>query len=184
MLQLNFRPFPLISTNRLLLRKISKDDADEIFKLRSSKNIMQYIDRPLAKNIEDAMSLIELIMTALKNNDAVTWAITVKDHPQLIGTIGFWRIQKEHYRAEIGYLLSDAFQRQGIMQEAVTAVINYGFNVMQLHSVEANVNPGNTASIKLLEKNKFVREAHFKENYYYNGKFLDSFVYSLLAKNY
>ena len=90
---------------------------------------------------------------------------------------------KEHYRAEIGYLLSDAFQRRGIMQEAITAAINYGFNVMRLHSIEANVNPGNTASIMLLEKNKFMREAYFRENFYYNGKFMDSLVYSLLTSN-
>ncbi len=52
---------------------------------------------------------------------------------------------------------------------------------MNLHSIEANVNPGNTASIKLLEKNNFTREAYFKENYFYDGKFLDTAIYSLLA---
>jgi ribosomal-protein-alanine N-acetyltransferase len=66
------------------------------------------------------------------------------------------------------------------MQEALLKVINYGFKVINLHSIEANVNPGNAASIKLLEKNKFVREAYFKENYFYNGKFLDTVIYSLL----
>jgi ribosomal-protein-alanine N-acetyltransferase len=52
---------------------------------------------------------------------------------------------------------------------------------MKLHSVEANVNPANNSSIKLLKKNKFVKEAHYKENYFYDGKFLDSAVYSLLS---
>ena len=183
MLQVNFQPFPQISTDRLLLRELTKTDVGDFFTLRSNKDIMRFIDRPRAQTMEDVLNLIEIITTALKNNDGITWGISLKNNPQLIGTIGLWRIIKEHYRAEIGYLLSDAFQRQGIMQEAITAVIGYGFDVMQLHSIEANVNPANTASIMLLEKNKFIREAYFRENYYYNGKFMDSLVYSLITSN-
>ena len=67
------------------------------------------------------------------------------------------------------------------MQEPITVVLEYGFNVMKLHSVEALVNPNNIASIRLLEKNGFIREAYFKENYFYNGRFLDTAVYSLLT---
>ena len=117
----------------------------------------------------------------LQKNEAITWGIFRKEGSSLLGTIGFWRIQKEHYRAEIGYLLHPTLQGQGLMQEAVKAVLQYGFETMQLHSVEANVNPANAASIKLLERSGFLREAHFKENYFYNGRFLDSLIYSLLA---
>ena len=67
------------------------------------------------------------------------------------------------------------------MDEAMKGVLQYGFETMKLHSVEANVNPGNNASTKVLEKNGFVKEAYFKENYYYNGKFIDSAIYSLLT---
>ena len=66
------------------------------------------------------------------------------------------------------------------MNEAMDIVLDYGINIMQLHSIEANVDPGNTASIKLLEKKGFVKEAHFKENLFYNGKFLDTAIYSLI----
>ena len=98
-----------------------------------------------------------------------------------MGTIAFWNIQKAHYRAEVGYALHPAHQGNGLMQEALLAVLVYGFNTMHLHSVEANVNPANTASIKLLERNGFVREGYFRENYFYNGRFLDSAIYALLA---
>lgn len=183
MLQLNFNPFPLLVTERLLLRKITLHDADEIFMLRSSKNIMLYIDRPMAIDKTDAINYINIITDALTNNAGITWGITLKNNKELIGTIGFWRILKEHYRAEIGYMLNESFQRKGIMQEAIAAVLGYGFDIMQLHSVEANVNPLNTASQKILERNGFVPEAHFRENYYYNGKFLDTYIYSLLTPN-
>jgi ribosomal-protein-alanine N-acetyltransferase len=180
MLNLNFDPFPLITTDRLFLRQIEKSDVNEIFFLRSDEKVMKYIDRSPAKTIDDAYEFIQKITEHEKNNDAVTWAITLKSNSKLIGTICYWNIQKEHYRAEVGYVLHPDYWGKGIMQEALLKVINYGFKVINLHSIEANVNPGNAASIKLLEKNKFVREAYFKENYFYNGKFLDTVIYSLL----
>ena len=117
-----------------------------------------------------------------QNNDSILWGICLKDTAPVIGTIGYWQIQKEHYRAETGYMLHPDYQGKGIMDEALKAVIKYGFETMQLHSIEANVNPANAASMKLLEKNGFVKEAYFRENYFYNGQFLDSVIYSLLNK--
>src|SRR5688500_18727940 len=99
----------------------------------------------------------------------------------MIGNICLWNISREHHKAEIGYVLSTEYHRKGLMDEAVKQVLEYGFNSMKLHSVQANVNPGNIASIKLLEKNGFVKEAHFRENFFYNGRYLDSAIYSLLA---
>lgn len=181
MLITNFNPFPLLTTERLILRQINTSDESDLFILRSDKRVMRFIDRPIAQSTEDAAKLIRIINDSLNNNDGITWGITLKNDSKLIGTIGFWKITKEHYRAEIGYLLHFGYQGRGIMQEAFNAVLDYGFKVMKLHSVEANVNPENAASIKILERNKFTREAYFKENYYYDGKFLDSAIYSLLA---
>lgn len=184
MLNLKFDPFPVIYTERLLLRNVSKNDAADIFKLRSDKRIMQFIDRPMATTEQDAINYIGVIALALQNKSGITWAISLKDDPALIGTIGFWRIVNEHYRAEIGYMLHSDFQSKGLMHEAMKPVLDYGFNVMQLHSVEAHINPGNAASRKILEKNGFIKEAHFKENHFFDGKFFDSVVYSLLVQGF
>lgn len=181
MLSLQFSPFPVLETERLLLQQITPGDAAALFEMRSDREIMKYIDRPLAQTVDDALALIQVITDALQKNEGITWGIFLKEGSPLLGTIGFWRILKEHYRAEIGYLLHSALQGKGLMQEAVREVVHYGFSHLQLHSVEANVNPANTASIRLLEKTGFVREAHFRENYFYNGRFLDSYIYSLLA---
>lgn len=181
MLKLNFTPFPVLTTVRLLLRKVEKNDANEIFILRSDERVLKYLDRAPARSLNDAHKFIKLIAGQEKNNEAVTWAITIKGNPKLIGTICYWNIKPEHYRAETGYVLLPEYHGRGIMQEAFAPVLNYGFNVMKLHSIEANVNPANLASIKLLERNKFVREAYFKENYFYEGKFLDSAIYSLVS---
>lgn len=180
MQKINFNPFPQLTTKRLLLRKVNEKDVNEIFFLRSDGRVMKYFDRTPAKSLDDASNFIKLITEQLQNNEAVTWALELKENTNLIGTICFWNIQKEHYRAEIGYVLHPDYWGIGIMNETLSKVINYGFNVMNLHSIEASVNPDNAASIKLLEKNNFTREAYFKENYFFNGKFLDTAIYSLL----
>lgn len=143
--------------------------------------MLQFLDRNPAKSLDEAAQWLQTINEAIENDQYIAWAITLKNESKLIGTITFWNVKKEHYRAEIGYALHTNYQGVGLMQEAVSAVLEYGFKIMKLHSVEANVNPANEASIKLLERNNFVREAYHKENYYYNGKFLDSAIYSLLT---
>jgi [ribosomal protein S5]-alanine N-acetyltransferase len=181
MLSFNFSPFPELLTPRLKLRTIKGADAADLLSLRSNDRVMQYLDRAPMRTEGEALVLIDKIINDLTNNDAITWAISLKNEPNLIGTIGFWRIDKDHHRGQIGYMLMPAFHGKGLMQEAITATIDYGFRRMRLHSIEAHVNPGNTDSIKLLERNRFEREAYHRENYYYDGKFLDTAVYSLIV---
>jgi ribosomal-protein-alanine N-acetyltransferase len=183
MIEINFHPFPVLHTERLTLREITDNDTMDMWQLRSNEVVMKYIDRPPAKTESEALQHIRSITTALEKNEGISWGIGFKNDRKLIGAIGFWRMQKEHYRAEIGYMLHPDHHRQGIMQEAMEAVLGYGFDTMQLHSVEANINPLNIASAKILEKNKFQLEAHFRENYFYDGAFLDSHIYSLLVSD-
>jgi ribosomal-protein-alanine N-acetyltransferase len=181
MLTLDFQHFPILETSRLRLRKIGLQDQEAFFELRSSKTVMKYIDRPLARSRQDAIQLIEMMVELIDTNQGLTWTISLPEDPKMIGTVHLWKISRENYRAEIGYLLHPAFQGQGLMHETLKAVIHYGFADLKLHSLEANVNPDNLASVRLLEKCGFVREGYFKENYFYDGKFLDSAIYSILS---
>lgn len=183
MLNLNFNPFPVLTTERLVLRNVERSDVKEMFFQRSDESVMKYIDRERAKTEAEALAFIEMLLGLVEKNESITWAITLKGNDKLLGTICYWNIQKENDRAEVGYALHPEVQGKGIMQEALTCILDYGFTILNLHSVEANVNPGNEASIRLLERNNFVREGYFKENYYYNGKFLDSAIYSLLVQH-
>jgi len=182
MLSLQFTPFPELTTDRLLLRKFSLADAPGVFQLRSNKETMKYINRPLTITMEEAEKWIQLLLDSLHANEGITWAITLKDQPENhIGNIGFWRIEKENYRAEIGYMLEPSLHGKGIMYEAMQEVLKYGFTVMHLHSVEAHLDPENIASAKLVEKAGFIKEGYFKENYFWNGRFSDTAIYSLLT---
>ena len=165
----------------MLLRRTVKQDAGEIFFLRSNEEVMKYIDRPRAASMEDAEDFLDLINKSLDANDGITWGITMKDDlEKLIGTIGYWRIKKEHYRAEIGYMLNPAFWKQGIMKEAILALLDFGFTSMRLHSIEANINSGNIASARILEATGFIKEAYFKEDFFFDGLFRDTIIYSKL----
>jgi ribosomal-protein-alanine N-acetyltransferase len=177
---LNFIPFPNLTTERLVLRQLIAEDEAEIFKLRSDESVSKFLTRPLCKTMEEARAFINKINTGISNNESLYWALTLKNNNALIGTICIWNISKEHARAEVGFELLPDFQGKGFMQEALTAVLDYGFNILQLHSIEGVVSPGNLSSIKILGKNNFVREAYFKENFYHDGKFIDTAVYSLL----
>jgi ribosomal-protein-alanine N-acetyltransferase len=181
MLQFNFDPFPGITTDRLVLRQMTTDDVNEMFFLRSDKEVMKYIDRPVAQDTDEALQFINTVTANTAKNESIIWALSLKNDPTLIGYICLWNIRPEHHRGEMGYAMHPQHHGKGIMHEAVKAVLDYSFNILKLHSIEANVNPGNIASIKLLERNGFVREAYFKEDYLYNGKFLDSAIYSLLT---
>lgn len=178
----SFLPFLNLESERLLLRQITPDDVNEIFALRSNPETMKYIPRPLATTKDDAMGHIKMIQDKIVSNEGINWAITEKGNPKMIGIIGHYRIRWEHFRSEIGYMLLPEYQGKGIITEAIQLMVNYGFNEMNMHSLEAIIDPENTASARVLEKNNFVKEAHFKENEFYDGKFLDAVVYSILNK--
>jgi len=180
MLQLNFRPFPELVTPNLRLRQIVPSDADELVFLRSNEITMKYIDKEKTKSREEALNLIKKITDDINAGIGINWGITLKNENNLIGTIAYWRTILEHYRAEIGYMLHPDFNGRGLMSEAMKEVIRYGFDEMNLHSIEANVNPENIVSKKILEKFGFKQEAYFRENFYFKGKFLDSAIYSLI----
>ena len=176
--ELNFDPFPVLETERLILRKISIDDAKDVFLLRTNEEAMKYINKPKLLSIDDAKEIIK----KMNDPDRIQWGITLKTSDIIIGTIGYHRIEKEHYRAEIGYMLHPQYWNTGLMSEAIAKVITYGCNEMKLHSMEAIINPGNTISRKILQKFNFSKEAYFKENFFFEGKFYDSEVYSLVKK--
>lgn len=182
MLAINFHPFPNLETERLYLRRITKEDVNEIFALRSNKETMKYIPRPLAKTKEDALGHIAIIEEKIENNEAINWAITLKNSPRLIGIIGHYRIKPEHFRAEIGYMLLPEHHGKGIITEAIQETVKYGFEIMKLHTIEAIIDPENYASERVLQKSGFVKEAHLKENEFYEGRFWDTVIYSILNK--
>lgn len=183
MLQVNFHPFPEIKTERLLLRRLITEDIEEIYKMRSDKNVMKFIGKNPITTMQEAIDFYNLVNDSLHNNTGITWVMALIDSPEkMIGTIGLWRLIKEHFRAEIGYMLMPGYWKKGFAKEAVLRVIQFGFDQLNLHSIEAHIDSKNLASASLLERTGFIREAYFKEDFFFNGAFEDTAIYSLLSR--
>lgn len=179
-----FQPFPMLHTERLVLRQPTTADAQDLFKMRSDPEVMQYIPRPLATNVQEVVDLVQMINDFTAKNERINWAMEWLETGEVVGMIGFVNIKTEHHRAEVGYSLAKRWHRMGIAREALTAVLDYGFGAMGLHSMEAITDGDNIASGKLLEKVGFRKEAHFIQDFWHCDAFRDSIHYGLLAAEY
>jgi len=160
--QVNITPFPILTTERLILRQPEITDDREIFLLRSDEQVNRYIDRPRAVTVADARQFIDKINAGIAQNDRLYWVICPADPKaglpgRPIGTIGIWNFSPEMDIAEIGYELLPEFQGKGIMQEAVAKIIEFSFLTLKLKKLEACADVDNRPSIKLLEKFNFVK---------------------------
>lgn len=173
-----------LQTPRLVLRQATVADAKEVFFLRSQKATMEYIPRKPAQSIEDAIAHIEMLEKGNEEGTLLNWGITLPSDDKIIGMIGFFRMQPEHFRSEVGYILHPDYQKQGIMKEALTAVLRYGFEVMGLHSITAVIDTRNVSSYQLVEKLGFRREGQLIEDTFWNGEFSSTYLYAILKRDF
>lgn len=162
----NFTLFPALRTERLILRQLLSSDDKEIFALRSDSNVNKYLDRKPAKSIDDAKIFIRTISENILMKDSIYWAITLIGTDKLIGTICLFDFSDDNLKAEIGYELKPDFQGKGIMQEAMSKVLNFGIEYVGLNSIEAYTHSENQSSIRLLEKFNFKNNCPAEEKFW------------------
>ncbi|WP_460217823.1 GNAT family N-acetyltransferase [Psychroserpens sp. MEBiC05023] len=178
-----FETFPELESKRLLYRAYSLKDAEVLLNLRGNKAVSKYMDTTVPTQIEDTEKRIKDYQTAFSEARGITWALIDKNSEKLIGDFGIWHIDHKNSRGEIGYILHPDFWGKGYMFEAMNTLIRFGFNTINIHSYTANVNVNNDNSKALLLKFGFKLEAYFRENFYYDGQFLDSEIYCLLESD-
>ena len=178
-----FTIFPELESERLKFRRFSLEDADDLLFLRSNDQVMRFMDIEKMTSIDEARKWIKNLLELYREQKGIGWIIVEKESSTAIGNFQFWNLWPKHCRAEIGYILHPDYWGLGYMRETLKLMMHFAFETFKLHSVEANVNPVNDRSFRALEKIGFRREAHFHENYQFNGKFVDSFIYSLLQKD-
>jgi [ribosomal protein S5]-alanine N-acetyltransferase len=175
--------FEKIETDRLLIRKLSKEDAHAIFHYASDPEVTKYVFFQTHQTLEDTWKFLEFSLEKYEKKEVAPWGIEWKETGELIGTCDFLWWSVEHKKAEIGYIISKEFWNRGIMSEAVKKLIQFGFEVMELNRIEARCNENNIASARVMEKvgMKFegmMREALFIKGYYWNLK-----CYSILKRD-
>ena len=170
----NSNTFPALTTKRLSLRQLKTTDDQAIFKIRSSEIVYKYIAKETQKTIKEAQAFIKKTNKGIANEAFLYWAITLKETQKLIGTICLWNFSKDKLIAEVGYELLPAYHKKGIMNEALSKVLEFGFGTLNLNSIEAFTHRKNKASKTLLIRHHF----KFDKNRTDKG-FPDNIIYIL-----
>lgn len=163
-----------IETDRLVLKEINESYVEDILRIRGNEVINQFVQRNSPKNNYDALQFILTIKERTKNKETFYWGISLKDQPNLIGTICLWKFTEDRKQAEVGYELLPDYHRKGIMSEALAAVVHFGFNTLHLQEIVAMTNKFNENSKGLLLKHQFLFEEGRKDE-----GFPDNLVFSL-----
>ena len=158
-----FDPFPNLQSKRLTLRQLRPSDKLELFNLRADKENIKYIDRKAPENTDEVLEFIDKINNSVKNNEILYWAIALNGEDKLIGTFCLWHFSPDCTQAEIGYELNPNHHGKGIMSEALNCVIDFAFKKLNLKILEAFTHVENIGSIKLLQKNNFLKNKIIKE---------------------
>lgn len=175
--------FPDLRTERLILRSMCEEDIDFVFRQFSSPQVTEYLmDEPPLTSMEGAREIVEFYLNPEGKNHN-RWILIRRIDQKPIGTCGFHKWDKAHFRAEIGYDLMPEYWGQGYMTEAVRAAIGNGFTRMGLNRIDALVYTGNPRSYKLLQKLGFRQEGILRDYFCLNGVFYDHYIYGLLRRD-
>jgi [ribosomal protein S5]-alanine N-acetyltransferase len=158
--KLPFTTYPFLETERLVLRKIDKDkDLGDFFVLRSDAEVMKYIPRPVATEYHEVVDLINAGNEGYERGEMLSLAIVLKEIDTFIGVVGFYRINWENHRTEIGYILNPLHSGKGYVHEACNALIKFAFNEVGLNALDAVIEIENKKSMLVVERLGFIRGA-------------------------
>lgn len=174
----------MIESSRLFLKGLTSEDMTHIFTQLPKAEIMQFLGHESDKEFEQEAEK-QRYGYATYNRRFLLFLLIDKASQQVIGRCGLHNWNPDHRRAEIGYHIgNESFKRQGLMSEAVEAIIHYGFTHMNLNRIEAIVSPYNEPSLKIIRKNNFQEEGRMRKHYPSEDGFEDSLVFGLLREEY
>ncbi|MCC3587968.1 MULTISPECIES: GNAT family N-acetyltransferase [unclassified Microcoleus] len=175
---------PIIETERLLLRKITLNDASDMFEYASNPEVSEYTMWSTHTSIEDTKYFLKSLTKMYKRKELVDWGIVHKAEKKFIGTCGYVEWSMTHSRAEIGYALSARYWREGYMSEAVNAIIEFGFREMLLNRIVGRCEVNNIASARVMEKVGMQLEGILRQQLFVKGRYWDLKIYSLLREEF
>lgn len=176
------QPFPVLHTKRLTLRQAGVADVLPLLRIMQDPEVLRYYGMPPLETEQAALAEIVWFNQVFEQGAGIRWVIARRDTPDYIGDIGFFKHEKQHARAEVGYRLVHSCWGQGLMTEALTAAVEYGFTQMALNRIEAMADPRNGATLRVLDKVGFVREGLLREYEIEQGQPVDLVMLSLLRR--
>jgi RimJ/RimL family protein N-acetyltransferase len=173
--------FPTLETQRLRLRSLVDADIAALFAIFSDPEAMRYWTSPAMTEIAEAEALLRDIQHHAEAETLFQWGIARRDDDLVIGTCTLFRIDRQHRRGELGYIVRRDLWGRGLATEALTALIHHAFATLGLHRLEADIDPRNAGSIRLVQRLGFNEEGHLRERYFVADEIQDSVIYGLLA---
>lgn len=174
--------FPDLTTKRLNLVEIQQEHLKDIFSLFRDDKVTKFYNIKTMQKPEDGQVYLDWFQKRFKEQAGIRWGIQLKNKEGIIGTIGYNNFSENH-RANLGYDLQSIYWNKGYMAEAIEAVVNFGFNVLNINRVEAEVMIGNIQSEKLLLKLGFQKEGCLRDWMYWDNKHFDMAMFSLLKRD-
>lgn len=175
---------PLLQTPRLRLRTITRSDIDAIYRLHADPRAMRYWSFPAWTDPQQALDWFEQRRHHAEREESWPWGLSLIDADELIGIVTLFAVNRMQRRAEVGYQLHPSYWGRGYAQEALRAALAYGFDALELNRVEADIDPRNQASCRLVERVGFRREGLLRERWHVNGEITDTALYGLLAREF
>ncbi len=175
---------PTLDGARVRLRPPREDDLADLLAVFADEETLRYWSHGPLQDLAAARTYFEGIDTGLRDRSLFQWAVTEPDEDRLIGTVTLVDWDRSHRRAEIGFILHPSRWRRGLASDAVRAALRFAFEAMDLHRVEADVDPENEASLRLLQRLGFREEGRLRERWFTFGSWKDSVMLGLLAADF
>jgi ribosomal-protein-alanine N-acetyltransferase len=179
--KMDWERIPTINASRVSLRPVTEKDLDSLYAVFSDPEVMRY-SGSFMKDPREVKDFLAEVIEELRRRQCIQWGIARRTDDQIIGHLAFFNLDLAARKAEIGFSLGRAHWGMGYMQEALQAAIGYGFNEMDLRRIEADVDPRNLRSIRLLERLGFQKEGYLRERWVIAGETQDSLFYGLLGR--
>jgi [ribosomal protein S5]-alanine N-acetyltransferase len=180
----DFSSFPVLTTQRLHLRPLTHDDADDIIAIYGSPDVLRYLNIPPTDTVEKAIGLIDWFTNNYDSHDGVQWGFTLHGDNRLIGTGGTYAWDRENRHVDIGYHIVPTHWGNGYATEAAHAIIGWCFEHLDVNRVQADCTDGNMGSERVLLKCGFKVEGIWRESCWEHGRFVDIKQFGLLRREY
>lgn len=179
---IGWNELPTLITERLVLRNLRGQDAGMVFEVFRDPDVMRYWSSPPMTDAAEAGALIREIHDLFRAGTLFQWGIAFRSTDAILGTCTLFHLDLTHRRGEIGFAIGKQHWGQGIASEAVARLIACAFEELGLHRLEADVDPRNERSLRLLEKQGFQREGLLRERYQVSGEIQDAVLLGLLQR--
>ena len=173
-----FDRFPVLKTDRLILRQLNENDVNGIYNFYSDPVALKYVPRNLFTERIEASDKIKFFDALFDDRKGICWAISYKEKQDIIGIAGFFEIDKAANKAELGYGFLQGNWGKGVGTEILKTLTDFGFQAIQLHKIYAYIHPDNSSSIKVVGKFGYKREGLFKDHDFAQNKYFDTAVYT------